>query len=392
MPASEEMTIDERRKYLKRMHTRYQEGSRKERSRLLSEMEQVTGMHRKSLTRLLASGKLDRHKRSQPRRRSYGGEVEQVVLLVWESLDYICAERLTPALLRTAQHLERFGVLRLSDPLKQQLGRISIATVQRLLRKHRGRKQRLPRKGPERANQVKQSIVMERLAWDTREPGHFEVDLVHHGGGSASGEYGYTLQLIDVATGWSERVALLGRGQKAMEEAFRKVLSRLPFPILHLHPDNGSEFLNQHMLRFWGEQITGLKLSRSRPYRKNDNRFVEQKNDSLVRQYIGYDRLETIEQVAALNALYEQMWLYYNLFQPVMHLAEKISEAEKVRRKWDEAKTPYERLMQTSVLSQSQRDRLAHLYEQTNPLCLRQDIYRRLEALWQSAKAQASVA
>jgi len=185
---------------------------------------------------------------------------------------------------------------------------------------------------------------MRRLPWETVEPGHCEVELVHHAGGSTAGEYGHTLQLIDVATGWSER------SQRAMEAGFRQIRARLPFLIRELHPDNRSEFFNTHLVRFFGEAITGLTLSRSRPYHKNDNRFVEQKNATLVRAYLGHLRLETAEQVAQLNALYDQMWIYYNLFQPVLHLAEKRRLEGKLRRIWDQAQTPYQRLLATGVL------------------------------------------
>jgi len=211
MPTTDEMTLDERRKYLKRMKPRYTAADRGERSRLLTEMEQVTGMHRKSLTRLVHAVSLERKKRSSPRPRSYGMEVERVVLRVWESLDYICAERLTPSLLKTAQHLARFGVLSLTAAVEGQLATISCATVQRMLRKNRSRKTRLPRKGPERANQVTKGVPMGRIPWDMQQPGHFEVDLVHHSGETTAGDYLHSLQMVDVATGWSERVAVLGR-------------------------------------------------------------------------------------------------------------------------------------------------------------------------------------
>ena len=385
MPTRDEMTIDERRKYVKLMAPRYQRAKRKERSQLLSEMEQVSKLHRKHLIRLLNGQSLDRKKRSTPRSRTYGLEVERVVLRVWESLDYICAERLTPSLLRMARHLASFGVLFLTAEVESQLTTISPATVQRMLRKNRARKARLPRPGPHRANQVTKGVPMGRIPWNTKEPGHFETDLVHHGGESAAGEYGYTLQLIDVATGWSERVMLLGRGQRAMEAAFTQVLERLPFGVKELHPDNGSEFFNAHLVRFWKEKVTGVHLSRSRPYQKNDNRHVEQKNDTLVRQYFGELRLDTPEQIAAGNALYERMWLYYNLFQPVMHLSEKTVEGDKVRRKWDDAQTPYQRVLATGVLSQEQQARLQTLYEHTNPRQLREEIYAGLAALWEGA-------
>ena len=303
---------------------------------------------------------------------------------MWESLDYVCAERLTPVLLPTARHLARFDSVRLTAEIEQQLGQISEATVTRLLRQHRSRQQRLPRKGPERANQVRKDVPIKRLPWDISEPGHFEVDLVHHGGQSSLGISGHSWHLIDVAPGWSERIAVLGRGQAAMEQGFRRILERLPFPVVELHPDNGSEFFNDHLVRFWKDKVSGVQLSRSRPSHKNDNPHVEQKNSSLVRQYFGTLRLDTSEQVAAMNALYEQMWLSDNLFQAVLHLADKQVGPDGVQRTWDTAQTPYQRLLASGKLSTEQQTRLQTLYEQTNPFALRQAIYDGLAALWQT--------
>jgi hypothetical protein len=229
---------------------------------------------------------------------------------------------------------------------------------------------------------------MERLSWATQAPGSFETDLVHHCGSVTVGEYVHTLQLVDIATGWSERVAVLGRSQAAMVEGFRRVQERLPFPITPLHPDNGSEFFNDHLIRYFGEAMTGLRLSRSRPYRKNDNRFVEQKNATLVRAYLGYERLDTWGQYAALNALYDQIWVYYNLFQPVLHLVGKDLVNGKLRRRWDRAQTPYQRLLASGVLSPEQEARLTRLYTGTNPRQLREAIYQALARLWQKPEVQ----
>jgi len=222
---------------------------------------------------------------------------------------------------------------------------------------------------------------MGRLPWDIELPGSFETDLVHHCGEVASGEYIHTLQLIDIATGWSERVAILGRSQATMVKGFKRVGERLPFPIRHLHPDNGSEFFNDHLIRYFGEEVTGLTLSRSRPYRKNDNRFVEQKNSTLVRAYVGYERLDNGTQCTTLNDLYEQLWLYYNLFQPVMHMTGKEVTCGKICRKHDQARTPYQRLLATNVLSLEQKANLAELYTGTNPRQLRKTIYDGIEQL-----------
>jgi hypothetical protein len=383
MPADCEMTIDERRKYLRRMEGRYRGADRAGRTVLLTEMEAVTGMHRKSLIRLLGEESLERCPRRKQRGRVYRAGLEDAVRVVWESLDYVCAERLTPCLLESARQLGRFGELRLDAELEGQLGRVSESTVARLLSRFAQDSPRLPRRGPQEANRLARSIPMGRIDWRTAEPGWFEVDLVHHSGESASGEYLHTLQMVDVATGWSERVAVLGRSGRAMEEGFRRILSRIPFKIVHLHPDNGPEFLNGHLVRFFGEEVVGRGLSRSRPYHKNDNRFVEQKNYSLVRAYLGYRRMDSPWQMDALNCLYEQMGLYYNLFQPVMHLVGKErGEQGRIKRRWDEARSPYQRLRESAVLDEERKKRLEELYGATNPRVLRAEIHPAIETLW----------
>jgi len=390
VPACFEMTVDDRRKYLKRMQGRYLSAERSRKGELLTEMQEVTGLERKSLLRLLKGASLERKRRQVQRGRVYGIEVSDAIRVVWESLDYVCAQRLTPSLVTTARHLARFGELRLSEETATLLAEISRPTVQRILTRLSQDVPRLPRRGPERANHLAREIPMGRIPWDTAESGHFEVDLVHHCGGSTSGEYVHTLQMVDVALGWSERVAVLGRGQRAMEAGFRRIQARLPYPIRQLHPDNGSSAsggLNDHLVRFWGGAITGLKLSRSRPWQKNDNRFVEQKNDTLVRAYFGNERLDTLAEFEAMNEVYEQMWVYYNLFQPVLHLTAKeviegIDGKFKVKRKWDEAKTPYQRLCETGGMTKGSAESLAVLHVQTNPRQLRRQIFERRDALF----------
>lgn len=381
MPDPERMTVDERRKCLKRMQGRYLAATREGRSRLLDELAELTGLHRYSVVRLLKGRSLERQPRRQQRGREYGAAVDDALRVIWESLDDVCAERLTPALVATAEHLARHGEMTVTADLLEQLGRISVASVQRRLTRLGQDTMRLPRRGPERANTVAKAIPMRRIPWDTAEPGHFEVDLVHHSGPSSSGEFVHTFQMIDVATGWSERVAILGRSQRAMEGGTRLILARLPFGVKELHPDNGPEFLNHHLVRIWGEEITGLQLSRSRPYQKNDNRFVEQKNATLVRAYLGQARLDTAEQCAALNALYDQLWVYYNLFQPVLHLVEKTHDGVRTRRRWDHAATPFARLLATNTLDPAVRARLERLYAETNPRALRHTIQAELHAL-----------
>jgi hypothetical protein len=384
MPNDEKMSIDERRKYLKLVAQRYAKARRRERSELLTEMGEVTGLHRKSLIRLMNMPSLERvPKKPRLKRRRYGGAVADTVRIVWESLDYMCAERLTPALRDTACQLDKWGELALTPEVEMALTTISRATVQRLLERFQQDTPKLPRRKTQPPNRLLRDVPMERLSWRTESPGSFETDLVHHCGAIAAGNYVHTLQLVDIAIGWSERVAMLGRSHEAMERGFKKVRERLPFSIKHLHPDNGSEFFNDHLIRYFGEEITGLRLSRSRPYRKNDNRFVEQKNSTLVRAYIGYERLDNSAQCAALNALYDQLWLYYNLFQPVMHMIGKEVINGKLHRKYDKAKTPYQRLLDSNILCPEQKTRLATLYANTNPRKLRKEIYQAVAQLWE---------
>jgi hypothetical protein len=379
MSIEDRMTIDERRKYLRKMQERYLQADRKERGQLLDEMETVTELHRKSLIRLM-KGSLRRQPRRRQRSRTYGPDVDDALRIIAQSVDYICAERLTPNLPWLAKHLAAHGELTLSLQLLDQLDHISVSTVERILIRIRQDEPRLPRRGPQRTNTLLRDVPMKRIPWQEQEPGHFEVDLVHHCGPSASGEYVHTIQMIDVATGWSERRAVLGRSYLVMEDGFRHILARLPFPVQELHPDNGSEFFNHHMLRFWHGLKPKPQLSRSRPYHKNDNRFVEQKNSTLVRAYLGYDRLDTVAQTLAVNQLYDKMWVYYNLFQPVMRLSEKKSiheegQPSRVRRRFDKAATPFDRLCTAKAIPSAQKDLLAALRDQINPRQLRDEIY-----------------
>jgi hypothetical protein len=389
MPNKEKMTIDERRKYLRLIKRRYLKASKLERGHLLDEMEAITGLHRKSLIRLM-SGSLERKARHKQRGRTYGPEVDHPLRVISESLDYICAERLQPTLVGMATHLARHGELEASPHLLDQLSRISVSTVRRVLNRLGQDEPRLPRKGPAQANRVAREIPMRRIPWNEQQPGHFEVDAVHHCGISSSGHYVHTIQMVDVTTGWAEQVATLGRSYRVMEDGFRRILARVPFPVLEIHPDNGSEFLNAHLVRFWKETVKGVTLSRSRPFHKNDNRFVEQKNSTLVRAYLGSARFDTAAQTNAINQLYEKMWLYYNFFQPVMRLKEKTTgpllpaegQPSRIKRRFDSARTPFDRLCETDAISQEQKKQLRTLRDQVNPRQLRREIYQLLDQIF----------
>jgi hypothetical protein len=385
MATEEKMTLDEVYKYLRLMKPRYLQADRAEKSTLLDEMETVTGRHRKSLIRRL-QGSVQRRPRTHERECTYKADVDLALRRIWESYDYICAERLQPNLVSLAQQLARYGEVELTPTLQSQLGEIGLTTVRERLRQFRQDEPQLARRAPGLRNRALADIPMQRIAWDEPVPGHFEVDLVFHSGPDASGEYGHTLQMIDVYSGWSERVAILGRSYRVMEDGFRRLLQRVPFSVTHIHPDNGSEFFNDHMRTFWA-QYPHVKLSRSRPYQKNDNRFVEQKNSSLVRRYLGDIRLDTVAQIQALNAIYAKLWLYNNAFQPSLRLIEKTyvpateEKPARLKRKYS-ALTPWQRLCTAEVVSAEVQQLLQLRIDITNPRQLRQDIYTALDQLF----------
>jgi hypothetical protein len=385
MATEEKMTLDEVYKYLRLMKPRYLEADRAGKSTLLDEMEAVTGRHRKSLIRRLG-GTVQRQARARERECTYKADVDLALRRIWESYDYICAERLQPNLVNLAQQLATHGELELPATLQSQLGEIGLTTVRERLRHFRQDEPQLARRAAAPRNRALADIPMQRIAWDEPVPGHFEVDLVFHSGPDASGEYGHTLQMIDVYSGWSERVAILGRSYRAMEDGFRRILQRVPFPVSHIHPDNGSEFFNDHMRTFWA-QYPHVQLSRSRPYQKNDNRFVEQKNSSLVRRYLGDIRLDTVAQIQALNAIYAKLWLYNNTFQPSLRLIEKTylpateERPARLKRKYS-ALTPWQRLCATEAVSTEVQQLLQLRIDITNPRQLRQQIYTALDQLF----------
>ena len=377
---NKEMTIQERQKYLKMMQKRYQKADKPGKAALLDEMEVITDMHRKSLIRSM-NRKLERRKRKRERGVSYGIEVEDAIRVISESYDYICPERIIPNIISMAKQLEAHGELKLTPELETHLSTISVSTYRRKMQRIQQYEPRLPRKKPSKPNRIARQIPIQRIAWDESEPGHFEIDLVHHSGPEASGQYVHTLQMIDVATGWSERVAMLGRSKLVMKDGFQRIFFRLPFKVKEFHCDNGSEFINDVLYSFWKDAVPDAAVTRSRRYRKNDNRFVEQKNSSLVRAYFGNDRYDTVEATNLLNQIYDKMWLYYNFFQPVMRLAEKQELIQngkrRIKRVYDIPQTPYQRLKASGILSD--RHNMVTYFDtliaSTNPRTLRKEIY-----------------
>jgi transposase InsO family protein len=392
--ADEKMSIEERRQYLKRMQPRYAAADRQEKTRLIDEMEKYTGMHRVSIKRLI-NGNLERKRRNQERGKAYRSEFDSALALIWEATDYVCAERLTPNLVSVAEMLEKHQKLYLTPTLRQQLTQVSIATVRRHLPRmpqaHRRRKPQPP------LNQYQKQIPTRVIPRNIETPGHFEMDLVHHCGPQATGEYVYTLQLMDVATSWSGRRAILERSYLVVADALVTLFEQIPFDVRELHPDNGSEFLNHHLLTFLRTHYPRLSLSRSRPSFPNDNRLVEQKNYTLVRQYLGDHRLDTVTQTRFLNTIYAKLDDLYNFIQPVMRQIDKhwVHETHSrpgyLKRIHDQPRSPWQRLAETQYISDEHRATCSQRFASLNPLQLCRDIHRALQHLFAYPGAQPDV-
>jgi transposase InsO family protein len=337
------------------MQIRYRQAKgRKEKSELLDEMVSTTGMNRDYLIHKIGHP-IRRQTRSRERGKTYGPDVDAALSKIAQAQHHICAERLAGYLMETAENLAKHGKLYLDPHLREQLQRISVSTI----RRHLKALPDTPRRPAQPAvpNSLQRQIAIRRIPWDVREPGYCEVDLVHHGGPDPRDQFGYTLQVIDVATGWSGRRAILGRSYVVVADALYTIFEQFPFSVVQLHVDNGSEFLNHLLIRFLQQFYPAIELLRSAPRHPNDNRFVEQKNYTLVRAFTGDWRLDTVAQTRFLNTIYALMDSYYNLWQPVFHQVEKRfvpahdMHSAHTRRIHDRPIPPLERLIASGFLT-----------------------------------------
>jgi hypothetical protein len=379
------MSIQSRRELLAAVAPRYRTARGTDKQRILDEFVASTGYHRKYAIQLLNHPLKARRRQKRRRNRRYGPDVQYALVKIWRVANCICAQRLVPALGEFIDALERHGELQLDPQVKSLLLSMSVATAHRLLRAERHQRRGLATTKP--GTLLKRSIPVRTFAdWDDARPGFLEADLVAHCGMSTSGEYLNTLTLTDITTTWTVCLPLLNRSQRAVKNAIHRARTRLPFPMLGLDSDNGSEFINAHLLRYCQqEQIT---FTRSRPYKKNDQAHVEQKNGSIVRQFVGYDRYEGHEAYQRLDALYLVLNPYVNFFQPVMKLVSKERVGNKIKKQYDTAKTPYQRILESDQVSDEVKQRLRKEYESLNPAALLRTIESRQDALWQHAKVR----
>ena len=387
------LAMSERRVWVKAFAAQYRKATKKEKGAILDRFIEATGYKRHYAARLLCNQ--GRRVRLGPRvvlqgevsvrwrrgrERRYGPEVKGELMKLWRMLDYVCGKRLAAALPRVLEALERHGELAVSGEVRQALVSVSASTIDRLLKEDKRKLQLKGRARTRPGTLLKHQIPVRTFSdWEEGRPGFVEMDLVAHEGGRAQGDYLQTLDLTDVATGWIELEAVLNKAQVWVFEALQRIRQRLPFPLLGVDSDNGAEFINHHMKAYCeSEKIT---FTRSRPYRKNDNCFVEQKNYSVVRRFAGYDRYQGAEDLRRLNELYRWVRLYVNFFMPSQKLREKGREGSRVWQRYDPAKTPYQRVLDSTEVSAQRKRRLRAQYLKLNPAALHRRIERLQRAL-----------
>ncbi len=381
------MSFLAKRELLARVAPRYQSAPPSQKSVILDEFVAVTGYARKYAIRLLAHPVTPPIPLTRPRERLYGRAVQDALVIAWTATNRICAKRLVPFLPELVPTLERHGHLTLTDAVRSQLLALSPATADRILRAYRERDVPHGITTTRRGLLLKQQVPVRTFAgWDDVRPGFFEADLVAHCGPWAEGAFLQTLVLTDVATGWTECLALRHRSQHAVIQALDRARTLLPIPLLGLDTDNGSEFLNTDLLAYCErERIT---FTRGRVAKKNDQCYVEQKNGTIVRQLVGYDRFEGDRAYRQLAELYRAVRLYVNFFQPSMKLRLKERAGGKLRRRYDPAKTPFQRLLTAGVLSTPDRVRLTGIAQRLDPVQLLRQIEQLQNALLRHAMTQ----
>jgi len=350
----------------------YKKAGRKKKTVLLTQLEQTTGYYRKSLIELLANPP-NRKRRITRKRTSEYAEVLKPLRILWAVSNYACGKRLKPLLPSLIAALRRHKELIVLPEERKLLLQISPATIDRLLKADRKRITIKGRSRTKPGSLLKHQIPIKMWTdWDNTVPGFVEIDSVHHCGISLFGDYIFTLDVVDVATGWNECCAHVGKGEYRTIQCLETIRGRLPFPLLGIDFDCGGEFVNWHLIRYC--ERNHITYTRAREAMKNDQNYVEQQNYSVVRRFVGYQRLDTPEQLEILNKLYVMLSDYQNFFQPVMRLKTKVRDGAKVTRKYDKPLTAYQRVLRQKDIRKETKQKLRERYKKLNPKKLLLDI------------------
>jgi len=375
------MDMRSREQYLKALLGRYLRARKRGKSALLDEYCRNTDMARKSVLRKISSLFQGDASPRKPRRPVYGRLVRVALGTLWEIFDRPCGQRLKPLVEEEVGRLRALGELKVDEKTARQLRRVSPATIDRLLTAKKTEwiaQRRYERTG---GNLLAKKIPLKMTDWDLSQVGYLEMDLVLHCGASVAGEYAHSLSALEIGSAWWEGEAVMGRAQDRIFKAIKQIRSRTPFSWRGIDSDNDNAFINDQLYRY--TQSEGLDFTRSRPYHKNDNAYIEQKNFTHVRRPLGYLRYDTTAELDLINDLYRnELRLYKNFFQPVMRLERKERVAGKTRRRYAKPKTPYRILRESGQLPPEALKKLDELYHSLNPADLKRRIDQKLKTLF----------
>lgn len=375
-----------KREYLETMRVRYLKASaRIEKTRILDEICATTGYDRKYVIRFLAMPR----KKGRPRKARRGRKpryndpkLHKPMREIWRAANLPCSKRfkaMIPIWLPSYESM--YGAL--ENETRSKLLSMSAATIDRLMAPVRLQHKARGRSTTKPGGLLRSQIPIQTGQWEETRPGFVEADTVAHCGGSMAGEFVFTLDCVDIATGWSEQRAIWNKGAAGVVRQMISIERALPFPLLGFDADNGSEFINEQLVKHFLSRHTPVQFTRSRAYRKNDNAHIEQKNWTHVRQWIGYDRIDIPEAVALLNNLYENEWrLYHNFYQASVKVISKERDGAKVKKVYDAPQTPYQRVMASEPISDYSKRGLKEIFEKTNPFALRRAIDIKLREIF----------
>src|SRR3990167_6627599 len=365
------MNIEAKKQYMETLREKYLKSNKKEKGKILDEYCRNTEQERKYAIKKFKYKVKLRESRKQ-RKEYYDGYVKIALINIWKIFDYPCGQRLKPLLETETEKLRNLKEIMCSDEVSEKLKKMGIATIDRKL-KHEKEVLLLNRKyktkNPLLSHQIPVKVAAE---FDRNMIGYTQVDFVEHCGTSTAGEYANSMAFVDVCSAWREAEAIMGKGQERTFEALKTIRHRLPFSLLGIHPDNQNNLINYHVYNYAEKE--NIEFTRSRPYKKNDNCFIEQKNWTHIRKVVGYLRYDTPKEMDILNNLYRnELRLYKNFFQPVIKLKSKIRLNGKIRKKYDKAKTPYQRLAESDQINYQTMDKLKKTYENLNPAELKRN-------------------
>jgi 5S rRNA maturation endonuclease (ribonuclease M5) len=385
------MSPESKKHYFLRIAPRYQNASKKDKSRILQEFCQVCGYHRKYAISKLCSFKKGPRKqspRNKPGRKSqyHHPDLIEALKSIWIATNLICSKRLKAAIphwIGHYQHAHRF----LTPAILRKIVKASPSTIDRLLKPVRHLYQGKGRCTTKPGLLLKSQIAIKTKQWDEFRPGFLESDTVAHCGTSVAGHFAYTTNSVDIATGWTEQRATYGKGFRDIAIQIENMEKSLPFAILGFDSDNGGEFINDFLFRYFRHREKPIDFTRSREYQKNDNAHVEGKNWTHVRQWLGYRRFENPIIVDLLNDLYKSEWrLYHNFFIPSGKLLSKQRIASKTIKKHDKPKTPYQRILESKHVSESTKLQLRETFKTLNPFKLKDAIDKKIARIHQLAQ------